>query len=117
MFLHTSVCSLSYVCQCSLSLAVADESNHWGGCLCHSMCNVTSRSETKLFFAPILSNFCTKTKQLSSHATLFGRGWGSGAGLVCCLLRCLSILHLFADLVAQDLVPVDLGASHRKLAA
>lgn len=29
----------------------------------------------------------------------------------------LSILHLLANLVAQDLVPIDLGARHRKLAA
>lgn len=29
----------------------------------------------------------------------------------------LSVLHLLAYLVAQDLVPVDLGARHRKLAA
>lgn len=29
----------------------------------------------------------------------------------------LSILHLLANLVAQDLVPIDLGTCHRKLAA
>lgn len=29
----------------------------------------------------------------------------------------LSVLHLLANFVAQDLVPVDLGARHRKLAA
>lgn len=29
----------------------------------------------------------------------------------------LSVLHLLANLVAQDLVPIDLGACHRKLAA
>lgn len=28
---------------------------------------------------------------------------------------CLSVLHLFADLVAKDLVPVDLGAGDWKL--
>lgn len=33
------------------------------------------------------------------------------------VLFVLSVLHLLADLVAQDLVPVDLGARHGKLAA
>ncbi len=31
--------------------------------------------------------------------------------------RFLSVLHLFADLVAEDLVPVDLGASDGQLSA
>jgi len=30
---------------------------------------------------------------------------------------CLSVLHLFADLVAEDLVPVDLSASDGQLSA
>lgn len=41
----------------------------------------------------------------------------SGGGVVCSSLLLLSILHLLANFVAQDLVPVDLGARHRKLAA
>lgn len=41
-------------------------------------------------------------------------GWG---GVVCYSLSLLSVLHLLANFVAQDLVPVDLGACHRKLAA
>lgn len=48
----------------------------------------------------------------------FGVGWVGWVGS--CLLSSpllLSVLHLLADLVAQDLVPVDLGACHRKLAA
>lgn len=32
-------------------------------------------------------------------------------------VRLLSVLHLFADLVAEDLVPVDLGASDGQLSA
>lgn len=50
---------------------------------------------------------------------LLGRGrggviWGSHPLLSLVLL---SVLHLLANFVAQDLVPVDLGARHRKLAA
>lgn len=51
---------------------------------------------------------------------LSGRGRGGGVvwgGVVCSSLLLLSILHLLANFVAQDLVPVDLGARHRKLAA
>lgn len=33
------------------------------------------------------------------------------------LIFTLRVLHLFADLVAQDLVPVDLGAGDRQLPA
>lgn len=41
----------------------------------------------------------------------------SGGGVVCYSLLLLSVLHLLANFVAQDLVPVNLGACHRKLAA
>lgn len=72
----------------------------------------------KPFSVPVL-NFFTKTKQLSSHAMLSGRGRGGvvWGGVVCYSLLLLSVLHLLANFVAQDLVPVNLGACHRKLAA
>lgn len=85
------------------------------------MYGTTSGCETKTFFVPVFSNFCTKTIQLSSHATLFGRGV-RGQGDLSVFFSAvffffLSILHLLANLVAQDLVPINLGARHRKLAA
>lgn len=44
-------------------------------------------------------------------------GGGGSGGSVCTCLCWLGVLHLLSNLVAQDLVPVDLGAGHRKLAA
>lgn len=46
-----------------------------------------------------------------------GRGWCHLGGVLRSALVLLSVLHLLANFVAQDLVPVDLGARHRELAA
>lgn len=83
------------------------------------MCNVTSGCETKPFFDPVSPIFFIFLFFYKDYTTIQSCNivWEGVGGVVCCLLCCLSILHLLANLVAQDLVPVDLGACHRKLAA
>jgi len=82
----------------------------------HLKCNMTSCCETKPFFCPVFTNLY---KDDTTIHPVMQCGWdgGGGGGVVERSSPFLSVLHLLADLVAQDLVPVDLGARHRKLAA
>lgn len=85
------------------------------------MCNVTSRCETKPFFVPVSLISVQRRNNYPVMQRCLGGGWdGMGRGGVVCYVLCrffLSVLHLLANLVTQDLVPIDLGACHRKLAA
>lgn len=81
------------------------------------MCNVTSRCETKPFFVPVSLISVQRRYNYPVMQRCLGRGWDGGGRLLCSLLFFLSVLHLLANLVTQDLVPIDLGACHRKLAA
>jgi len=65
---------------------------------------MTSVCATTILFTQYSNLY--KTKQQSSHA------------VVELVPSCfLSVLHLLANLVTEDLIPVDLGACHWKLAA
>lgn len=78
---------------------------------------MTSGCETKPFFVPISLIFVQRRYNYPVMQHCLG-GEGGGSCLLSSLLFfVLSILHLLANLVTQNLVPVDLGARHRKLAA
>lgn len=77
---------------------------------------MTSGCETKPFFVPISLIFVQRQYNYPVMQHCLGGGEGVGSCLLSSWLF-LSILHLLANLVAQDLVPIDLGACHRKLAA
>lgn len=115
-------CPLPFLCLQMFALVATVVILHWLNCLTVPVENAKSRypmcsRESQTFLCPFL-NFSRRQNNYPVMQCCLGGvgvvGWG---GVVCCSLSLLSVLHLLANFVAQDLVPVDLGACHRKLAA